>query len=136
MPPMEIDVTYEVPHSAEEVYQAWISSDTVIAPATAMDIVAEVGGHYRLIMEGDDFSMRNEGKFIELRDNEYVHYTWEWNNDGEISHIEVTFSATSNNSTSVRILHHGFTKAESVTSHSTGWDSYIEGFTAHLSDKA
>ncbi|MEM7099695.1 MAG: SRPBCC domain-containing protein [Pseudomonadota bacterium] len=129
---LEIDLTYEVPFPLETVYSTWVSSDTVIPPATAMEVLPEVGGHYRLIMEGENFSMRNEGEFIEVRPNRFVHYTWEWNNDGEISHIEVTFSAHSDHNTSVRIFHYGFNNPESVASHHSGWDSYIEGFTAHI----
>ena len=98
-----------------------------------MDVLPQVGGHYRLFMQGEGFSMHNEGKFLELKPNEYVHYTWEWNNDGEVSHIEVTFTAI-DDGTRIDIYHHGFDKEESVKSHQTGWDSYIEGFTAHLSN--
>ena len=131
---MEIRATYRIPFPLEQVYAAWVSSDTVIAPATAMDVLAEVGGHYRLIMRGDNFEMKNEGEFVEVRPNEFVHYTWEWNHDGEVSHIEVTFS-TVEPGTEIAIYHYGFTSQASVANHTSGWDSYIDGFTKHLANQ-
>lgn len=130
---MEIRASYTVPFPVQTVYRAWVSSDTVIAPATAMDVLPEVGGHYRLIMQGEEFSMHNEGKFIEVKPEEFVHYTWEWNGDGEVSHIEVGFTPL-DDGTQIDIYHYGFDKPASVASHRSGWDSYIEGFTQHLAD--
>ena len=53
---MIIEKQYELPFPISHVYAAWVSSDTVIPPATSMDVLPEVGGHYRLIMEMPDFS--------------------------------------------------------------------------------
>jgi uncharacterized protein YndB with AHSA1/START domain len=63
---MQIEKTYELPFPPSVVYDAWVSSDTVIPPATAMDIDPIVGGHYRLIMETPDFNGKNEGRFCWL----------------------------------------------------------------------
>ena len=128
---MEIRATYTVPFSQDQVYQAWISSDTVIPPATGMDILAEIGGHYRLLMQTDEYTLRNEGEFIDVQPNSFLHYTWEWNNDGEVSHIEVTFN-TVPGGTQIEIYHYGFTQQESVDNHKTGWDSYVEGLIKHM----
>jgi uncharacterized protein YndB with AHSA1/START domain len=130
--PMIIDKSYDLPFAIDKVYAAWVDSDTVIAPATRMDIKPEVGGHYRLFMDSPDFTASNQGEFLRVEPGTRVTYTWEWNRDGEVSTIDVTFAPTQTG-TRVRILHDGFTKPESVTNHSTGWDSYIEGFRAHLS---
>lgn len=129
---MSIDKSYDLPFAIETVYAAWVSSDTVIPPATRMDIKPEVGGHYRLFMDAPDFAASNEGEFLRVEPGSRVTYTWEWNGDGEVSTIDVTFSATGTG-TRIRIRHEGFRKAESIANHSTGWDSYIEGFRAHLS---
>ena len=128
---MKIEKTYELPYPVATVYSAWVSSDTVIPPATSMDVLPEVGGHYRLIMEMPDFSGKNEGTFSVVEPNARVVYTWEWNGDGEVTTIDVRFEATSDG-TRVTLLHTGFTKEESVSNHDGGWDSYLEGFTAHL----
>lgn len=128
---MELEKTYELGFPVAEVYEAWVSSDTVIPPATSMDVLPTVGGHYRLIMETPEFSGKNEGEFLLVEPQQRVTYTWQWNEDGEISTIDVKFSAT-DSGTSIQLKHTGFTKPESVTNHDSGWDSYVEGFTRHL----
>ena len=128
---MIIEKTYEIALPPDQVYAAWVSSDTVIAPATAMDINPVVGGHYRLVMQTAEFSGRNEGTFLEVEDGKHVRYTWEWNGDGEISEIDVVFTAT-DSGTRIELVHSKFAKQESVDQHSSGWDSYIEGFKAFL----
>ena len=128
---MKINKSYDLPFPVERVYAAWVSSGTVVTPATAMDIDPVVGGHYRLIMESPGFSARNEGKFLAVDEGSHVRHTWEWNGDGEVTEIDVTFSDSSYG-TLVTILHTGFQKQESVDNHNSGWDSYISGFTALL----
>jgi len=128
---MEISKVYQLPFPIEQVYQAWVSSNTVIAPATAMEIDPVVGGHYRLIMQTPEFSGRNEGEFLLVEVGKHVRYTWEWNNDGEVTEIDVSFSGT-DKSTRVTILHTGFQKQESLDNHASGWDSYIAGFREFL----
>ncbi len=128
---MSIEKTYELPFPLEVVYAAWISSDTVISPATAMDILPETGGHYRLIMETPEFSGRNEGAFLSLKENEHLRYTWEWNGDGEVTEIDVTFASVPAG-TKVIILHTGFEKQESIVNHASGWDSYMAGLVDYL----
>ena len=130
---MDIEKSYELPFPPERVYAAWVSSETVIPPATSMDIDPRVGGHYRLIMETPDFSSSNEGEFLAVRPGEHVRYTWEWNKDGEVTEIEVTFSATESG-TRIDLVHTGFSTDESASTHDSGWDSYIAGFTGFLRD--
>ena len=129
---MELSKTYELPFPLEVVYAAWVSSDTVISPATSMDVLPKVGGHYRLIMETPDFSGRNDGEFLLVEPNSRVTYTWEWNADGEVSTIDVRFTA-SGKGTRIDLVHRGFRRQESVSNHDSGWDSYIDGFTRYLS---
>ena len=128
---MNIKKTYDLPFSLEKVYASWVSPNTIIAPATSMDILPEVGGHYRLIMDSPEFKSTNEGTFLIVEPNSHVRYTWEWNRDGEVSEIDVTFSITSTG-TSILIEHTGFQKQQSVDMHDKGWDSYIEGFKVFL----
>ncbi|MCR9277930.1 MAG: SRPBCC domain-containing protein [Pseudomonadaceae bacterium] len=126
MTSLEITQHYELQAEVADVYAAWVSSDTVIPPATSMDVNPVVGGHYRLIMDTPEFSGRNDGVFSLVEPGERVVYTWEWNGDGEISTIDVRFEAVGAG-TRVTIFHSGFSKAESVANHRSGWDSYIQG---------
>ncbi|MBL4890716.1 MAG: SRPBCC domain-containing protein [Rhizobiaceae bacterium] len=133
---MEFEKTYLLPFSVETVYSAWTSSNTVIPPATRMDIDPIVGGHYRLFMEMPDIGMSNEGKFLEVVANALLKYTWEWNGDGEVTEITVIFEAHEfggrENGTEIRILHSGFANKESAAMHDSGWDSYVDGLTKFI----
>ncbi|MEM7280986.1 MAG: SRPBCC domain-containing protein [Pseudomonadota bacterium] len=132
---MSIDKTYQLPFPPEVVYAAWVSSDTVIPPATAMDIDPKEGGHYRLIMETPEFTGRNEGTFTLVEPNQRVTYTWEWNGDGEVTTIDVVFQAK-DQGTHLMLKHTGFSKRESMESHDAGWDSYIAGLTSFLHERS
>jgi len=128
---MEIEKSWDLPFQPEAVYAAWVSSNTVIPPATHLDIKPELGGYYRLMMETPDFNGRNEGEFLVVEPCSRVRYTWEWNGDGEISTIDASCSVI-NQGTPIDLKHTGFTHPESVKNHDVGWDSYIEGFTQFL----
>lgn len=128
---MDIQCNYRILHRVEQVYAAWVSSETVIPPATAMDIDPRPGGHYRLLMEMPDFTGRNEGIFSLVEPNERVRYSWEWNGDGEVTEVDVRFVAMGDQ-TEVRITHCGFASEASRDNHRVGWDSYIDGFSAFL----
>lgn len=131
---MNIIKTYELPFPKEKVYANWVSSNTVIHPATSMDISPQVGGHYRLNIDTPEFTSKNEGVFLIVEPTSHVRYTWEWNHDGEVSEIDVKFSCT-DKGTNIIVEHSGFTKQQSADMHSQGWDNYIEGFTQFLSNK-
>jgi uncharacterized protein YndB with AHSA1/START domain len=128
---MEIRRFYEVPFQPATLYDAWVSSATVISPATAMDIEPVVGGRYRLIMAVDDCTAIADGRFQKVDPNKNLRYTWEWNGDGEVSVIDVTFTEIPIG-TRIDIHHSGFSKLESADSHAGGWDSYIHGLTEFL----
>ena len=128
---MQIEKIYDLSFDVAQVYRAWVANATVIPPATTMDINPVVGGHYRLIMETSDFSGRNEGVFSLVEPGVRLCYSWEWNNDGERTEIDVRFSATSTGCR-VTLLHAGFASLDSAQRDDSRWDSYIEGFTAHL----
>lgn len=139
MSKLEFTQRYELAGEVADIYAAWVSSDTVIPPATSMDVNPVVGGHYRLVMDMPDFSGRNEGTFSVVEPGERVVYTWEWNGDGEVSTIDVRFEAVDDGEskgTRVTIFHSGFTKPESVDNHRSGWDSYIQGLQNFLDSTA
>jgi uncharacterized protein YndB with AHSA1/START domain len=130
---MDIRKTYHFPFSVELVYSAWTSSETVIAPATRMNINPVVGGDYHLFIETADYTATNKGKFLEIVKNNFLKYSWEWNGDGEITEIAVKFDAKSNG-TEIHLLHSGFRSSQSANMHDSGWDSYFEGLENFMSD--
>ena len=123
---MQIDSTWYLPFPPSEVYAAWVSNDTVIPPATRMDIKAEVGGHYRLTAAGDDFVASNEGTFLVVEQNKRLIYTWHWQGDDETTEVEAQFKAHPEG-TELHLLHGRFDTNESLTNHDNGWNSYVAG---------
>jgi uncharacterized protein YndB with AHSA1/START domain len=83
-------------------------------------------------MDTPEFQSHNQGIFLIVVPNAHVRYTWEWDHDGEVSEIDVKFSATPKGTT-VLIAHSGFQKQQSVAIHDQGWDNYIQGFKLFLS---
>ena len=71
------------------------------------------------------------GVFSEFSENTHVRYSWQWDGSEEATEIDVTFAGHPDG-TEIRLTHSGFQSAESREMHSTGWDSYIDGFKAHL----
>ncbi|MEP3274809.1 MAG: SRPBCC domain-containing protein [Stappiaceae bacterium] len=132
---MAIDKTYELPFPLGVVYGAWVSSDTVVPPASRMDIDPVVGGHYKLFVDTPDGVVSCIGKFATVEPQHHLVYSWEWNNDGEVSEIDVRFAETETG-TRLRLQHDGFKKAESETNHDSGWDNYIKGLIELLVEKS
>jgi uncharacterized protein YndB with AHSA1/START domain len=128
---MDIRQSYAVPFAPAEIFGAWVSSTTVISPATAMDIEPVVGGHYRLIMELDESAAVAEGRFLRIEPDRSLRYTWEWNDDGEVTLIDVTLTAIPTG-TRIDIHHSEFISAASADRHAAGWDNYIDGLSEFL----
>lgn len=120
-----------LPFPASDVYAAWVSSETVIPPATDMDIDPKVGGHYRLIIDMPDFKSRCDGVFSVVDPGKRVVYSWQWQGDEEVTEIDVRFDET-DGGTRITIAHSGFTSDKSRDNHDHGWDSYLTGLEAHL----
>lgn len=117
-----------LPYPVAVVYATWISPDTVIPPASSMQIDARLGGHYRLfaMMPGQpDVEMSTDGQFDIVEPESRLRYGWEWNNDGEKTTIDVRFEAVGEH-TRVHLLHSGFQSEDSLARHRDGWDSYFE----------
>jgi len=128
---VKIEKTCILPFPVARVYAAWISPSTVIPPATRMDIDARVGGHYRLFMESPDHSARADGVFRTVEPGARLVYSWEWNGDGAVSEIAVTFRERPGE-TEIRLDHSGFENPGSAALHDAGWDAYLTGLRNHL----
>lgn len=128
---MKLDKSWHAPFSVTDVYKAWISPDSVIPPATRLEISATTGGHYRLIIDSPDFAARAGGLFSRVEPDHRLTYSWQWNGTGCVTEIDVTFSA-SDEGTRIRLVHSGFDDAESRDQHDSGWDNYISGLSTHL----
>ncbi len=130
---MTLTKTYQLPFSLKHVYTAWVSSTTVIAPATSMDIKPVAGGHYTLIIDTPEFKTRNNGIFNRVEYMQRLVYSWQWLQSPEKTEIDVRFSAA-NNGTQIILIHSGFLDTDSQAMHDSGWDSYISGLHQYLAE--
>ena len=116
---------YVLQHAREKVFDIWVSPQGVVAPVTAIDVEPRKGGQFKLIVDGERQSIML-GKFLEFVQPSKLVYTWEWNNDGDVSQVTVVFSAV-DEGTEIVIDHTGFAKESSRAIHDSGWDSYVAG---------
>ena len=123
-----ISKSYVIEFPLELVFSKWVAEDTVVSPAERMEIDPRIGGAYKLFMPGGGVM---EGVFSEFAENEHVTYSWNWVGSDETTEVDVTFQSHPNG-TEVLITHSGFESSTSYDDHASGWDSYIEGFTAHI----
>ncbi len=122
---LDIHKRYTLPFPPEAVFDCWVSADSVVAPVTAIEVEPKQGGLFKLIVAGEP-EAQMVGRFLQFDRPTKLVYTWEWNQDGEVSQVDVTFTPV-DGGTVVIINHMGFEYTASRDSHDRGWDSYIEG---------
>ncbi len=123
---MDIQTDHWLAANVDEVFAAWISQETVIPPAVKMEIEPRVGGLYRLTAEGPGFTAVAEGRFTIVDPPTHLRYSWEWNQDGDVSTIDVRFEPE-RDGTRVRLEHTNLATDESFENHRQGWQSYFAG---------
>ena len=129
-----IDKTWLLPVPRARLYAAWVSSDTVIPPATRMDVQPEVGGHYRLFVETPDGVTGTDGVFEVVEPEQRLVYGWAWDG-GPSSRIEVDFEdagAALPGGTRFHLRHTELENDDAIAAHDAGWDAYVEKLTARL----
>ena len=117
--------------SPEQVFDAWVSEETVVPPVSRIEKEVRVGGHYRLFVETPEYIGVMLAEYKEIVPNEKLVYTWEWNNDGEETVVTVNFLAEGDGC-KVSLTHGEFQKQESFDRHSFGWGNYFDGLEKKL----
>ena len=116
---------YELPFPRGRVFAAWLSTDSVVAPVTKIDIEPQVGGHYRLTVGDGADAPTMHGRIIAIEQDRRVRHTWRWD-AGKESVVDVRFDDT-NDDTVVVLEHSELADDDDADRHSAGWDSYVEG---------
>lgn len=131
---MKIEKQYRLCAPLENVYSAWIASDTVIAPAKRLHIEPRVGGVFELYLDETASSPSIAGRFREVSPNARLKYSWQWSGGEEVTEVSVTFDPAEG-CTLVGIEHVGFQSVESASLHDGGWDRYVRGLEQHLQSR-
>lgn len=128
---LSITKTYNIDLPREQLYEAWISPETVIAPVSKIEVDPKVGGYLRLIAETPEGNSVMHGEFLVLAHPDQLVYTWEWDQNGEVTQITVDFRERAGG-TEIMLNHTGFESEESRAMHDAGWDSYVDGVVQKL----
>lgn len=132
IPDMTITTERHFNFSPEQVYEAWVSEETVVAPVTRIEKEVREGGFYRLFVETSEYTGVMEAEYTVVVPGEKLVYTWEWNNDGEETVVSVKF-ASDGDGCQVSLTHGEFQKQESYDRHAFGWGNYFDGLEKKLS---
>jgi len=130
---LTIKKSYHVDLPRQQLFEAWISPDTVIAPVSKVEVEPSVGGFLRLTVETPQGNSVMYGEFLTLSYPDRLVYTWEWDQNGEVTQITVDFNELTDG-TEIVIVHSGFQSEESRARHDVGWDSYVNGVIRKLQE--
>ncbi|MEM7111367.1 MAG: SRPBCC domain-containing protein [Chloroflexota bacterium] len=130
---LAISKSYEIALPRKQLFDAWISPKTVIAPVSRIEVLPQAGGFLKLFVETPEGVSQMHGVFQTFERPERLQYSWEWDENGEVTQIDVRFVEISGG-TRIEIEHTGFRSAASRETHDSGWDSYVAGVVELLKD--
>lgn len=134
---LSVEIKRFVKAPRDRVYAAWTDPAQLkkwFGPENVQtrEIVAEarVGGTFRwdlIDSDGDELTMR--GEFRELKSNEKVVVTWQWQDDEDWeNHVSIVTVELddANGGTELRLTHEELPNEESRDGHSRGWNSALD----------
>ena len=131
---MKILKTYRMLQPKSEVFEAWVSESSVIAPVTSIKSDPKVGGKYILYVGEGEQQHQMTGVFKQFVRGEKLEYSWNWQGTDEVTTVTVDFQESADGSTLVTLSHQGFQSEESKSIHDQGWDSYVSGLSKLLDE--
>lgn len=126
----EITVLRSYDVSPAQLFDAWVSPATLVAPVTEVEMDATIGGRVR-ISTGESRESDLRGVFLVADRPNRLTYTWRWGGHPEESLVDVVFRAAGT-TTVVVVNHRGFLDQASLDIHRGGWVAYLDGITMHL----
>jgi uncharacterized protein YndB with AHSA1/START domain len=134
---LSVEIKRFVKAPRDRVYAAWTDPAQLkkwFGPENVQtrEIVAEarVGGTFRwdlIDSDGDELTMR--GEFRELKSNEKVVFTWQWQDDEDwenhISIVTVDLK-DADGGTELRLTHEQLPNEDSRDGHNRGWNSALD----------
>ncbi len=128
---MTINTERRFRHSADAVFEAWVAEETLVAPVTKIEKDVRVGGQYKLFVEMENFTAIMTAEYLKIEPGRKLRYSWEWNDDGEETTVEVDFIPEAEGCV-VRVTQGAFEKQESLDRHAFGWENYFDGLERQL----
>ncbi len=117
---MRIEKRYTLHCSTSQVYDAWLSEESIIPPVVNINSDPKPNGVY--LLKTRDATM--VGQFLELVQNKLIKYSWHWEGTDEETMVTLRIKSDSDG-TAIQLIHEGFNSEESLKMHASGWDEYV-----------
>jgi uncharacterized protein YndB with AHSA1/START domain len=104
----------------------WFSPAGVECRAFTADV--KIGGAYRIHMVSKNGDHVAIGKYQEIRPNERLQFTWDWENNAALTTMVTIDFEDLGKTTRLTLTHEGFPNQEDANDHNKGWSSMIEKF--------
>lgn len=127
---MIIEKRYSLHCSPSQVYDAWLSDDSIIPPVVSINSDPKPNGIY--LLKTRDTTM--VGKFLELVHNKLIKYSWHWEGTDEETMVTLWIKSDGDG-TAIHLIHKGFNSEESLKMHARGWDEYVSALEKLIQSK-
>lgn len=117
----------------ERLFKAWKDPEKLkqwFAPGALVCSEADVefceGGDYRIRMDGDEEPHIVVGKYVEIKENELIKFSWRWHTKELVTTVLVEFKSLSEKTSSLKLTHSEFPEEELKNNHNGGWTGILE----------
>ena len=139
----ELELSYFIESTSEEVFSAWTDADKMVKWMGPGNVVCEkveidlkVGGQYNINMNTDEGVRIAKGEYKEIVPNEKLVFTWEWEG-GTFQNSLVSIVFTHQDNGTLISLHHTLLpNKENAQHHTQGWEGCIIKLESYLSSTA
>lgn len=85
------------------------------------------GGHFQMVLQSPDgFQQTAVGTYHDIKPNEYLSFSWRWEDTNDITKVEVKFAPNKNNNTSLSLCEKGFKREYDMLSQQYSWLACFE----------
>ena len=120
---LRLERNYSFRHAPHRVFSAWTSPEHAIAPVSRQSFDVRPGGVIQLVCETPAGEFVMDGVFVEVAEDSFLRYTWEWSGDREHTEVLVRFEVDGDGSR-VSLAQGDFLSIESLERHRSGWSDY------------
>ena len=93
-----------------------------LSPLTVLDV--RQGGSWRVTSSVADMAVG--GTYGEMRDQEQIDLTWQWDGEAEVTEVTLRFDDDGESATILRVEHRGFADDERRAQHEQGWNDCLD----------
>jgi uncharacterized protein YndB with AHSA1/START domain len=85
------------------------------------------GGNYQMVLQSPDgFQQTVVGTYQEIKVNEFLSFTWRWEDTNDITKVEIKFSSRVSDDVSIRLSQRGFKREQDMLQQQFSWLACFE----------